>query len=278
MRLRVRNLVNPVLSRFNTKLISLRTKDKRPVYDQDGLTTCHNHDFLLDERFGRAYARGVKANGDDPTVHWRIHVGLWVARCAARLEADFVECGVNRGFLSSAIMEWLDWNSYPHDFYLLDTFGGLDARFISDEERARGILKSNEKYLLEGHYVSGADSVRKNFSEWNRVHIIEGAIPETLEQVTSTRIGYLHIDLNCAPPELAAARYFWPRLVPGAFVLLDDYAYVGFESQKRSMDAFASEHNLQILSLPTGQGLMVKPSSVDIRQDTPTPTASIAAS
>jgi hypothetical protein len=36
--------------------------------------------------------------------HRRVHVGQWAAACAAKLDGDFVECGVNRGFLSSSIM------------------------------------------------------------------------------------------------------------------------------------------------------------------------------
>ena len=62
-----------------------------------------------------AYARGVIAVGSDYQWHWRVHVGLWAAFSASKLDGDFVECGVNRGFLSSAIMEDLD-GSIGKDF------------------------------------------------------------------------------------------------------------------------------------------------------------------
>ena len=65
--------------------------------------------------------------------------------------------------------------------------------------------------------------------------------------------------MNSAAPEIAAATFFWDRLVPGAFVLLDDYAYRGFHSQKVAMDTFAAEKGVEICSLPTGQGLLIKP-------------------
>jgi len=42
-------------------------------------------------------------------------------------------------------------------------------------------------------------------------------------------------------------------------VLLDDYAYYGYFSQKLAMDQFAQEKGIKILSLPTGQGLVLKP-------------------
>jgi SAM-dependent methyltransferase len=229
------------------------------VYDQDGLRSIHNHEFMDDPAFRKAYARGVRAAGDDYQWHWRVHVGLWAAASAARLEGDFVECGVNRGFLSSAIMDYLNWDSLGKHFYLLDTFRGLDERFVSPADRASGAVDKNRKSLASGFYVQGIEEVRANFSQWKNVSLVEGAIPETLPQVHAEKIAYLHLDMNCSPPEIAAIRFFWERLVPGAFVLLDDYAYYGYLSQKIAMDRFAQEKGIKILSLPTGQGLLVKP-------------------
>ena len=65
--------------------------------------------------------------------------------------------------------------------------------------------------------------------------------------------------MNCAPPEVAALRFFWPRLTPGAFVLLDDYANRGRDEQRLAMDAVARELDVSICTLPTGQGLLMKP-------------------
>ena len=56
-------------------------------------------------------------------------------------------------------MEWLDWNRYPHHFYLLDTFAGLDPRYVSEEEKARGYLARSERYLEKGVYVSGVEGL-----------------------------------------------------------------------------------------------------------------------
>ena len=64
--------------------------------------------------------------------------------------------------------------------------------------------------------------------------------------------------MNCAPPEIEAIRYLWPKLVGGGIVLLDDYAYVGYHHQKKAMDEFANSVGVEIVSLPTGQGLLIK--------------------
>jgi hypothetical protein len=237
----------------------LPEQERRKVtYDQDGLRSIHNHEFMSDPAFIRAYQRGIQAVGGDYRWHWRVHVGLWAARLALRLPGDFVECGTNRGFLSSAIMCDLNWSDTGRHFYLLDTFSGLDERYVSEEEKRAGVLYRNRRELESGFYTTDVEAVRANFSEWHNVHIVVGAIPETLAQINSERIAFLHIDLNCSPPEVAAIRHLWDRLVPGAPVLLDDYAYAGYELQKIGMDAFAAERGVSILSLPTGQGLLIK--------------------
>jgi hypothetical protein len=227
-------------------------------YDQDGLRSIHNHDFMQDAQFIAAYRRGVAAAGSDYGWHWRVHVGLWAAATAASLPGDFVECGVNRGFLSSAIMQFLDWDKLNKRFYLLDTFSGLDPKYVSKEELDDGVLDKGQAAIDSGFYVIGVDSVRANFSEWRNVKIIEGSIPTTLPEVDSNQVAFMHIDMNCSPPEIAALSYLWGRLVPGAIVLLDDYAYYGYEHQKRAMDRFAKDHGVMIASLPTGQGLLIR--------------------
>jgi hypothetical protein len=225
------------------------------VYNQDGLRSIHNHKFMLDPDFCKAYNRGILACEADYHWHWRVHIGLWAAFSASKLKGDFVECGVNYGFLSSAIMEYLDWDSLDKTFYLMDTFSGIDERYVSDDRHRCGILNLNKS----GFYTTSFEPVKKNFSQWKNIKIIIGSIPETLNAVESDSIAYLHIDMNNPLPEVAAFNFFWERLVPGAFILLDDYAYIGCEAEKDAMDAAVAAKDLKIVSLPTGQGILIKP-------------------
>jgi len=229
------------------------------AYDRDGLRTIHNHEFMNDSAFQAAYARGVKATGMDYAWEWRFHVGLWAATCASRLQGDFVECGVAKGFLSSAIMHYLNWDVTGRTFFLLDTFAGIDERYVTAVELQEGARERNQHFIEIGLYPTAAEPVIRNFAEWKNAKVIIGPVPETLDQVTATRIAYLHLDMNCAPPEIAAVTTFWERLVAGAPILLDDYAYCGYRQQKLAMDEFAASKNVKVVSLPTGQGLMLKP-------------------
>lgn len=244
--------------RRSFKLCAKIGKVLQNLYCRDGLVTPHNHDFMSDARFRRAYARGVQAANQDYRMQWRVHIALWAASTAGRIEGDFVECGVNKGFVSSAIMTYLNWDRLGKTFYLLDTFGGLDTRYITEEEVGSGILTRNKDWLASGFYASDVEQVRDNFSEWEHVRIIQGAVPETLPEVDTSRLAFLHLDMNCSTPEVAAFEYFWDLLEIGGVILLDDYGFLGHESQKKVLDRAAAAQKASIAALPTGQGLLVK--------------------
>ena len=216
-------------------------------YVRPGLLSAHNCDFIQEPAFAAAYEAGRRTNSwGEINLEWRVHVLCWAATQALKLEGDFVECGVNRGGFSKSVMTYLDWNKLNKTFYLLDTFCGIPERFQSSA------AKNNWPY------EECFDDVQKTFSQYENVKLIRGTIPETLTQVESHKIAYLSVDLNCAEPEIDAANYFWERLTPGAVVVLDDYgAGALYQAQKVAWDDFATAHSTSILSLPTGQGIIV---------------------
>ena len=233
-----------------------RTRNR---YLEDGLFTIHNDHFRRDPAFQEAYIRGLKAsNSVDPAFEWRVHVALWAAAASLHVPGDFVECGVNAGFISSAIMRHLRWNTVDRRFYLIDTFSGPVLDQYSPEEIARGRLSIAEQALAAGSYVTDLARVRANYSEWPSAVIVQGAIPEVLPALDIGAVAFLHIDMNCAYPERMALEFFWKYLSPGAIVLLDDYAYFGHDQQTSAIDSTVLALGANVLSLPTGQGVIIK--------------------
>jgi O-methyltransferase len=181
-----------------------------------------------------------------------VHVVCWFANQVKHLEGDFVECGVNTGAYARAIVEYIDFNSLGKTFYLLDTFEGLVPSQITEEEAAVGV----SNYLQA--YTDVYEQVKTTFSGFN-VKIIKGMVPDTLPLVTSSRIAYLSIDMNVLAPEIAAMEYFWDKIVPGGVLIHDDYGFPQHIHQKHAVDAFAQARGLEVLCLPTGQGILLKP-------------------
>jgi hypothetical protein len=228
------------------------------TYNTDGLATQHNCEFMRDPQFTAAYDFGMTNGPAGRHLEWRVHVALWLTGQALGIPGDFIECGVNTGIMSGAIMTYHDFTRFPERrFFLLDTFAGIPEEQISDVERASGVAGMNAKYQGGDAVFS---TVSSKFSRWPNARLIRGRVPDTLSGVDSERIAFAHIDMNVVEPEIAAAEFLWPRLQTGAFMLLDDYGWAPHIHQKRAWDVWAREKHIQILSLPTGQGLIMKPS------------------
>jgi O-methyltransferase len=225
------------------------------TYSNDLLYTHHNADFMKDPLFDESYQLCKKIGGDllkDYDIQWRIHVLCWAASHAKHLEGDFVDCGVNTGFCPRAIINYVDFAKLNKKYYFLDTFAGMDERYSSAYEMERhqklGYGKKGDIY----------EQVKETFKDFN-VEIIKGAVPDTLPLVKSDKICFLSMDMNCVQPEVDALNYFWDKMVSGGMIVLDDYGYPGCIDQKLAHDAFAKSKNVMVLSLPTCQGLIVKP-------------------
>jgi hypothetical protein len=252
----MRQWIRSVLNALGYAVFNTRSERS---YARDGLFTYHEACFRNDPAFQAAYARGVKASqGVDPRMEWRLHVALWVAGAALRAPGDFVECGVNAGFVSSGIMQYLDWNEVARQFFLIDTFKGPVLTQYSSKEIREGRRTIAEEAVRRGAYVTDLERVRANYAEWPNCRILQGAVPDVLPSTGIRWVAFLHLDMNCAYPERAALEYFWGRLSPGGMVLLDDYAYFGNRSQGEAIDEAARTLGAKVLALPTGQGLILK--------------------
>lgn len=228
-------------------------------YARDCLFTTNNHAFREDIQFRTAYARGIAAShGVDPSNEWRLHVALWCAVNASRRPGCFVECGVNAGFTSSAVMHRLNWQGGDRHYYLIDTFAGPVVSQFSDDEISEGRLEHALSAQRRGAYVNDLARIEANFDEWPNVKVVQGVVPDVLSTLDISQVAFLHLDMNCAYPEASALRFFWPLMSTGGMVLLDDYAYFGNDVLKKAIDDVATELDTCVLSLPTGQGLIIK--------------------
>ena len=264
--------------KFFYKRIGLPLIRKKIGYAEDGFFTIHYDTFRSDNRFRLAYKRGLQAlfadsknpkglkslvKWDGSYVkntfgQWRIHIALWCGSTAARLKGDFVECGVFIGFTSSCIMEYLEWDSTGKIFYLIDTFQGPNTDQFNPEEIHSGRKKEVARTKSIGGYNYSFEMVSKNFQEWNNKRLIQGLVPEILSKCSAEQVAYLHLDMNCALPEVSAIEYFWDKLTPGGIILLDDYAHYGYKEQNRAINTLAEKLGFSVASLPTGQGLVIK--------------------
>jgi O-methyltransferase len=228
-----------------------------PNHTADNLWVWHkNCEFLREPRFQNAYRRAVHASGKTRLhIEWRLHTLCWAAQHACNLPGDFVECGVFTGICSLTVCEYINFNSTGKKFFLFDTFCGIPKEQIAEEEKRLDREHQNRLFYREDVW----EKAKKNFAPYPNAILVRGRVPDTLAIHPIERVCYLHLDMNIAEPEIAAIEYFWDRLVPSALVILDDYGWLTYAPQKNAMDAFAAQKGVPILTLPTGQGLILKP-------------------
>lgn len=202
--------------------------------------------FLGDGRF--MDAMGAEAHDEqERTLLWRLHVLVWCAQLALRREGDFVECGVFKGFSTAVAARYLDFASLPRRWVLYDTFAGIP------EDQLNTGHHSPLAYALTGLY----QACRERFAAYPNIEVVQGRVPEVLSGSAPERVAFLHLDMNSADAESAALEFFWPRLAPGACVLLDDYGWRAYREQMLAANEFFGDRGIPVLELPTGQGLAI---------------------
>jgi O-methyltransferase len=242
-------------ARLRFRLSRLLWPDPVPMpwsYSGDGFQTVHNADFLHDARFQSAYSRAKAAGAwSGADIEWRAYTVCWAAQVARALQGDFVECGVDRGGFAAAAMDYIGFDALPdRKFYLFDTYCGIPEETLADDPN---------RQFLGPLYGDTYDQVVRTFATLPNAVIVRGRVPDILPAASPEKVCYLCIDLNTAAPSAATAEFFWDRLVSGAPVVLDDYGQTFFHGMKDALDAFARRRGVEILALPTGQGLLFKP-------------------
>ena len=220
----------------------------------DGMATAHNLGFLSDKRFIVASERAAQAGGFDYRIPLRIHQAIWCADKAVKLSTDsiFVELGTGKGYVMSAILESLEFIEVDlgkKSVYLFDTFESSATDFKREQDLSLG---------RNIYYAESFRAVEENFLQFPNVHLVKGILPTTLSTIKLEKIGLLHIDLNAPEIETQCLKILWDKILPGGVVLIDDYAYSGFEYTYKLFNELAKELGVSILTTASGQGIIVK--------------------
>jgi hypothetical protein len=167
---------------------------------------------------------------------------LWqLARQAALLEmADTAEVGVWRGG-ASALVAALDPRRHH---WALDTFEGLPE---ADADR-----------LAAGAFAAPVDEVRRSLAGHTNIEVIAGLFPDSAGPLTSRRFSFVHLDMDLHAGTHAGLELFWPRLVAGGTIVVDDYGSQ-HEGVTRAVDDFARARGRERpLVFATGQCALIK--------------------
>lgn len=143
---------------------------------------------------------------------WALNHVLW-----ANVPGDIIEVGCLSGrtaaMLKKTILEFTALTD--RQLFLYDSFEGLSDPTVED-----GQIPFDPKAFKTTH-----DEVRRRFDEFGLPHpfIVAGWVHDTLPYTLPDCIAFAHIDLDLYAPTKHALECVYPRLSPGAIVVVDDY-------------------------------------------------------
>ena len=237
------NVINPELFKHSVEGIRQSVATPDSFYCSDNVI-CWNRNlsFMADEQFMEIMRRNATSN-IEMTIIWRTYILCHFAKLARKLPGDFIEVGAYKGNTANVIADRIDLASSGKQYYLYDLFEHSE---------------SDLHHAMPEHGAELFDKVKERFAAYPFVNVIKGYVPESFSQGFPEQIAFAHIDLNQAPAEVEAIKQIVPRMVQGAILILDDYGWWSYRTQKEAEDPLLAEFGLDVLELPTGQGLVIK--------------------
>ncbi len=175
-----------------------------------------------------------------------------VARSVAArgIGGDTVECGVRYGKSSYFVLNALAEPNRLH--HLCDSFEGLSQPTGADAETG-----ARREGWRPGDLAADEVMVREQLKEFAQCRFHRGWIPDCFVGLEANQFALVHVDVDLYEPTLAAFEFFYPRLVPGAVMICDDYGFASCPGARRAVDEFFAGRADVPIELPSGQALIL---------------------
>ena len=155
------------------------------------------------------------------------------------LAGDCAEVGVYRGDFARHINALFP----TKKLYLFDTFEGFAAVDLQNESEGAQNLDA-------GHFANtSVELVLSKMPNAAQCVVKKGWFPETARGLENKHFCFVSLDTDLHDPILSGLEFFYPRMVSGGVILVDDY-FSTYDGVKKAVDYFAAK--MRILAMPIG--------------------------
>ena len=171
------------------------------------------------------------------------------------IPGDIVECGVWRGGSMMAVARaLLQLGDTKRDLYLYDTFEGMPKPTDKD------VSYGGEIAMDRWESMTGSDgsSTWSNCSlevvkaalfgvgyDNSKIHFIKGKVEETIPAEAPPTISLLRLDTDWYESTYHELVHLFPRLSPGAVIILDDYGH--WLGARQATDEYIEKNKIRLL-------------------------------
>ncbi len=162
------------------------------------------------------------------------------------VEGDLVELGSYKGHTATLLAGMA--RKLGRTAYVLDTFEGFNPGDLKGIDSAASPNAFGDTSLEAVRAAVGEDNVR----------YVKGYFPDTAGELPPDgRYCLVHIDCALYAPIMSALEYFYPRLVPGGFLIIHDYSSLYWSGAEKAVDEFFADKPESVLPLPDSAGSAV---------------------
>jgi hypothetical protein len=158
---------------------------------------------------------------------------------------DILELGTYRGATATVLAKMA--RRLGTTAWILDTFQGFNDADL------QGIDASHRMEFAD----TSLEAVRALVGEQN-VRYVRGYFPGSAAQLPDDlSFCLVHIDCDLYAPIRSALEYFYPRIVPGGYLIVHDYACLAWDGAERAVDEFFADKPEAVIPLTDGCGSAV---------------------
>jgi len=161
-----------------------------------------------------------------------------------------VEAGVGSGEGLVFLLKLQNYFGDKRSLWAFDTFAGFPKGHQNDSDDFNKFGKPGyKKYTLRSvkNYLKATGI---SDSEIEEVRFIKGFIPETFLLFNPERVALLNCDLDLYEPTKQTLDFFWPRMIKGGIIMLDEYDIgqdsIKWPGAKIAIDQFCEEKNIPL--------------------------------
>ena len=194
--------------------------------------------------------RGVSLTLDET---YTLYQGVVATR---DLPGCIAEMGVYRGGSARIICE----AKGATPLYLCDTFEGMPS--LQNQHDTLGVW-------VNTHTNTSLESVRDYVGSYPNVHFVKGIFPASLAHhaalnMETKQFRFVHLDVDLYESTLQGLEWFWPRMVPGGWLVSHNYnltygKWGNTPGVKKSFKEFLKGESCRIVEIAETQALIIKP-------------------
>ena len=179
------------------------------------------------------------------------------AKYSNNLEGNIAEVGVFRGGTSKLLAK-----TCPNkQIHLFDTFKGMPDNNEGIREIAKGTFAANTGRANGYVAVVGMEmieSVKAFLQECDNVVFHKGYFPDTSAPVIDEKFSFVYIDGDLYQTTKDSLEFFYPRMVSGGIMMLDDWQYRLCPGVERAVNEFLEGKNEVVIQTTDYQAMIIK--------------------